>query len=303
MFAVSRETLRTVDLLSVSAFDVVEIDDGEESAAKRFQDARIVVFDCYEWDQAVEQRWRSPSILRVVIDDMANRRHDCELLVDPTPRQGASPYADLIPDRCEVLEGPSFALLRPEFKRLRPNALARRSAAYPARILISMGLTDVRGISRLVTEAALRANAAWGIDVVVGQGAASLGWLRSTPPPERVRVHVDIDSRAMAALMVEADVAVGGGGGTSWERCCMGLPSLIICLADNQRFIASTLRDSGAARLVGDLETVTCEGVAAALRALAHSGADRLRCSQIAASVVDGNGADRVCQAIKRKLD
>jgi UDP-2,4-diacetamido-2,4,6-trideoxy-beta-L-altropyranose hydrolase len=296
---VSRTTLETVDLLANGPFDVIEID---ERSGPVSTPARLVIFDSYEWDWTFERVWRARNLLQVAIDDLANRRHDCDLLVDPTPGREIAQYEDIVPRGCEVLAGASYALLRPEFRRLRSDALQRRSRLYPRRILISMGLTDVQGVTRRVTEGAMLADPHWTIDVVVGRHAESLPWLQSVAMDGRLNTYVDLDSWGMADLMMSADVAIGGGGGTSLERCCMGLPSLVILLADNQRFVAETLRNAGAIRVIGDLDSVTPERIAAALGSFAQDGEERVRCSRRASSVVDGGGADRVCQAIVRRL-
>jgi UDP-2,4-diacetamido-2,4,6-trideoxy-beta-L-altropyranose hydrolase len=301
VFAVDRATLDTVPLLADSTFDIVDPSKLGADGHERVQNVETVVFDGYEWDWSIERAWRGRSPCRVVIDDLANRRHDCELLVDHTPGRLAQDYADLVPNHCEMLVGPSHALLRSDFRRLRDLTLPRRSDALPRRLLISMGLTDVAGITRRAAEGALLAGLSLQVDVVVSRRAESLDWLRRAASDDRLRVHVDLESEAMAELMAAADLAIGGGGGTSLERCCLGLPSLVILLADNQRLIADNLQRAGAVRVIGEVNTVTSDQVAAALRSFAGQGALLKDCARAAAMVVDGNGADRVAQAIRRR--
>lgn len=265
-------------------------------------DADVVVFDGYDLDEVIERRWRGTSI-RVVIDDLADRRHDCEILVDHSPGRLAAHYSTLVPSGCELLVGPSFALLRPEFRQLRAQALARRSrAAMPRRILVAMGLTDLGGVTRRAVEGALQAGRGLEFDVVTGQGAISLPWLIAMADRLPLHVHVDLDAMGMAQLMATADIAIGGGGGTSLERCCMGLPSLVVLLVENQRLIAENLERLGAIRVVGALAEVTPERIAEGLTAFVEDDGKARECSRISASIVDGRGADNVCQVIVEKL-
>jgi len=207
-----------------------------------------------------------------------------------------------VPDDCVVLAGTSFALLRQAFPLARQRALSRRSSAPPVRLLVSMGFTDVAAITRRVVEGAVLANLGIAIDVVTGREATSLGWLRDLPSTLGVTTHVDLDAAAMSELMVTADVAIGAGGGTGLERCCLGLPGLTLVLADNQRLAARALANAGATRLVGDSAAVTAEEIASALTQFCSDGEGRLACARAAAAVVDGGGTDRVTRAILEKL-
>ena len=300
-FAVDSLTLETVGLLRDSRFQIIETAPHDLHIAEIGQEAGAMIFDAYGFDSFLERRWRHQRTVRIVIDDLANRRHDCEMLVDHAPGRLAEHYAGLVPADCEILAGPSFALLRSDFRHLRHRALERRSGAPLRRVLVALGLTDVGGITRRVVEGVLLAGQGLAVDVVVGRGAASLDWLTGAATGASVKVHVDVDGAQMAALMVEADIAVGGGGGASLERCCMALPSLVILLAENQRLIAESLERAGAVTILGDIGSVTAETVAVALTSCARD-ADLRKRATIAASIVDGDGADRVSAAILRRL-
>jgi UDP-2,4-diacetamido-2,4,6-trideoxy-beta-L-altropyranose hydrolase len=302
VFAVNRTTIDTVHLLRRSPFEIVEVEAGQAHFLAEGHKTDIVVFDGYRLDEKIEHKWREYATVRVAIDDLASRRHETEILLDNSPGRQRADYSGLLPDGCIVLAGTSFALLRPAFARARQRALSRRSASAPKRLLVAMGLTDVGSITRRVVEGVLMTNLGLSIDVVVGHGAGSLGWLRRVPISQKVTTHVDLDADAMADLMLAADVAIGGGGGTGLERCCLGLPSLSIVLADNQRTAAEVFSRAGAARLIGDLATVTAEQIAASVAQFSSDGTGRLDCSRAASALVDGKGADRVCRAILEKL-
>jgi spore coat polysaccharide biosynthesis predicted glycosyltransferase SpsG len=136
------------------------------------------------------------------------------------------------------------------------------------------------------------------LDVVLGAGAASLEQLsRLAGADRRVRLHVDV--AGMQALMSSADVAVGAGGSATWERACLGLPSLSLILADNQRAMTRDLDAAGltlaAEAQTGDLTST----LIVSWRRLIGDGALRMRLAQGSAAICDGLGAERVADAIE----
>jgi ribosomal protein S18 acetylase RimI-like enzyme len=127
------------------------------------------------------------------------------------------------------------------------------------------------------------------IDVVVGAGAASLAEIQAAAAAEpSFRVHVD--SREMAPLLAQADLAIGAAGTSSWERCCLGLPTIALVLADNQRLVAQNLERAGAI-VVAD----SPQAIPALLQAVANDQPARLAMIAAAAAIVDGRGTDRIC--------
>ncbi len=301
-FATDRTTRDTVGLLDGSGFDVVETPPAEACRHPSLRDTDIAIFDGYAFDATDERGWKDCSRLRVVIDDLANRPHDCDVLVDHAAGRLAEDYAELVLPGCAVMAGPRFALLRSEFSILRPAALARRQGQTPRRVVIAMGLTDVGAITRCAAEGVLAAQREFAVDVVTGRIAPSLPWLIAQARRGALRLHVDLDARGMAELMVEADIAIGSGGGTSLERCCLGLPSLVIIVADNQRRSVASLVQAGAVSLAGTLAEATPARIAASLAALAGDGAALEAQAKAAAAVVDGEGARRVCRVILDRL-
>lgn len=229
----------------------------------------------------------------LVIDDLADRPLGADLLLDSGMGRRPEDYRGLVPDGCRLLLGPDHAPMRPEFVALRESALARRADGGPVRrILVSLGLTDVGGFTVPAVEQ-LRGAAA--IDVVVGSGAASVETLEAIAYADpSVTLHVD--TRDMARLTAEADIAVGGGGSSSWERCVLGLPTLLLVLADNQLSAAVALAEAGAV-IALDAAAEFETGFDAAASRLITEGPLRRRLSAAAARVCDGRGAERVAEA------
>ena len=219
------------------------------------------------------------------------------------PLQGGiiAPPVSLTGSDCRLLLGAQFALLRPQFQTNRRRALARReNTASAKRLLISFGASDSTGATMLTLRAVAHACPTLSVDVVVG--ACSRHWddchRLAASISRAVTVHRSIDD--MAPLMTEADFAVGACGGTSWERCCLGLPTLVVVTADNQRDIARGLAAAGAVEVIGDAGEVTVETLAARIAALRDDPPRRRDMARAAASVCDGQGVAKVVAALMR---
>ena len=262
--------------------------------------ADAIFVDLYTSTAADETRMRDRTATIAVIEDLPDRAHDCDLLVDPLPGGSPFAYSDRVPGHCNILAGGAFALLRPEFADHRAAALSRHRAETPlSRVLASMGLTDLGGISQTVARIALDALPEARIEVVLGPRATSRAPLERLAESEP-RLHVLIDIDDMAERMTRADLAIGAGGGTALERCALGLPSIAIVLADNQREATRILHADGALlaidgpdRIAGDLPRLIGSLTPPARAIMAVR----------AASVCDGQGAGRVAEALLACLD
>ena len=273
--------------------DVQQRDARAFVAATAARRPRWIVVDHYRLDARWEAAAASAAPRILAIDDLANRPHLCDLLLDTTIGRSAVDYRPLVSSTCDVLAGAEFALLRPEFATARPLSLSRRAREQPARIIISLGMTDVDGLTAAALAAAMDAGAVREIDVVFGTSdAPSLPRVRAAMERRHgVDVHVNVDGARMADLMSRADLAIGAAGTTSWERCCLGLPTISLVLAGNQRLIADRLDEAGAA-------VVAAGGDGSALsRQIEQLLGDRRRLlamSEAAAAITDGEGAPRL---------
>lgn len=266
-------------------------------AAVRTAKADLVVFDHYGLD-ADDHRAAAGARPVLVIDDLADRPLGADLVLDSGPSRTAEDYLGLLPGHAQLLLGPANAPVRPAFAALRPSALARRTDSQPVRrILVSLGLSDVGGITGRVLERLAPMTAEVAVDVVLGAQAPSLSKVQALAMVYP-QVSLHIDSSDMAALTANADLAIGGGGSSSWERCVLALPTLLLILADNQRPAARALESVGAVMALEagspDFAGHFEEDVT---RLLAD---DRLRVGMAlaAAEVCDGLGADRVADAV-----
>ncbi len=249
-----------------------------------------LVVDHYALDQRWEAALLSYCQKLMVIDDLADRPHQCDLLLDQNLGRQPQDYANLVPAQCKVLAGPQYALLRPEFAALRAYSLQRRQQPALKQVLITMGGVDQPNATCQVLEAlkgcALPQDCR--ISVVMGLQAPWLLQVRAQakdmPWPTEVLVNIS----DMAQRMADSDWAIGAAGSTSWERCCLGLPSLILVLAENQQAVAAALQNAGAiiaVKSISDLQRILENSL------LSENGDTLLRqLSLAAAQVADGLG-------------
>ena len=260
--------------------------------------ADAVLVDHYGIGARQEQVLRGQGRRVLTIDDLADRRHDCDLLIDPTLGRESAVCQGLTPEGCRLLLGPDFALLRPEFAAARTAALARRRPQDPPqRLLVSLGLMDHRGITGRVMNLIGSRLDDLEIDVAIGSDATSLTWLRHRAERnDRVRLH--LDARNMAELIAAADIGGGAGGASAWERATLGLPSLSLVLAANQAEVAAELDRRGAVIAVDARGRDFAESLPAAFERLLASPELRTGLSRTSAGLCDGGGAERAAEAI-----
>lgn len=256
-----------------------------------------LVIDHYGINADWERRARAYCRHILVIDDLANRPHACDLLLDPnfSPDPGAR-YANLVDASCETLLGPHYALLRPEFAAARAAAPIRDGSVR--RIFVFFGAGDPGGETlNVVTALAALRDDRLALRVVIGRAnprAAEIASACASLPGASCQVGSD----DMAALMLQADLAIGAGGGTTWERCCVGLPSVIVAIADNQLPGSRALHQAGYALFLGRSAEVSGASIRDAVRGFQADPAGVRRMSLHCSSLVDGRGAARVTNAM-----
>ncbi|UAL09671.1 UDP-2,4-diacetamido-2,4,6-trideoxy-beta-L-altropyranose hydrolase [Caulobacter segnis] len=269
--------------------------------AKTDDDVDALVFDSYAL-AADDHRAIAKGRPSLVIDDLADRPLAADIVLDSGPARRAEDYAGLVPPDARLLLGPAFAPVRPAFAALRDEALARRARKGPVRrILVSLGLTDVGGITERVARLLRPLAGEAKLDLVLGGGAPSLPalWALAAEDP---RLELHVDTQHMPQLALEADLAIGAGGSTTWERCVLALPTLTLLLADNQVAAARALEAAGVSPCLDvhapDFETAFVRQV----EALVASPDRRAALSTASATVCDGLGADRAAEAFLATL-
>jgi len=237
-------------LIESSGFKVIELEVGipeEKDAFKTLEvidrnNIATVIVDHYGLGIAWEDKIKS-SMNLVVIDDYPDRKHNAHLWID----SGRQPT---VTDNEYNLFGPEYCLLRKDFIQLRNLAISERNKTKTIdRILISFGGTDINGLT-IATVNQLRGNGFQGeIVLLVASGIKNFSDIRML---ENVTLH--IDKIHVADILLDCDFSVGALGGSAWERCCMGLPSISIKLADNQNNIEAMLVENNATVLIESID-------------------------------------------------
>ena len=252
-----------------------------------------LIIDSYSIDRRWEQMLRPFSDKIMVIDDLADRPHDSDLLLDQNLYDNMeNRYDKLVTCDCIKLLGPTYALLRPEFAAARKTI--RQRIGQVRRVLLFFGGVDPTN----ETEKALIAltgitDRQLEVDVVVGSSNTRREEIkRMCTAYDRFYYHCQVDS--MAALMCSADFAVGAGGSTTWERSCLGLPSLLVSIALNQIELARQADKNGITVYAGGTDTTSPFAYSKWISELINNPPYLTSMSGAGIALVDGCGAERV---------
>src|SRR5207302_4135690 len=249
------------------------------------------VVDHYGLAAAWELRARKTCSSMLAIDDLANRAHVCDVLLDQNLRrdEGAG-YDRLLPAGCERLLGSRYALLDATFQEERSRLDENKRQG----VLISFGGSDPHALTLPVLRALLdRSAGSLRIDVVAGGLNRDAKAIREVAAAAQ-NVSFHQATRDMARLMARAQVYVGAGGSTSWERCCLGLPGVVVAVAENQEAACLALDDAGSHVYLGQASSVSPQAIVQATLALLASPSWRSRLAGRSSAIVDGSGATRV---------
>ena len=208
----------------------------------------------YRWENAMCDKYHK----MMCIDDLADRVHECDILLDQNLGRTKDDYLELISSGTKLLLGPKYALLRHEFADWREASLRGRLQPQLRRLLITMGGVDNENVTELILNTIDQCQLInlELITVVLGPHAPWLDNVRKLASQMSASVTLLSSVANMAQLMAECDLAIGAGGTTTWERCSLGIPTVLISLAENQKYISRKIGEAGAAILcdVQDVE-------------------------------------------------
>lgn len=278
-----------------------ETDAGQTLGAMSGVAVDWLVVDHYAIDARWERRLRPVSKKLMVIDDLADRSHECDLLLDQNwfGEQTPGRYRSLVPASCRCMLGPSHALLRPEYAELR--ALMPPRDGMVRRVLVFMGGSDPLDQTGDVLDALMRPGLdQLVVDVVMGVNHPDpQGIARKVAARPASNLFSGLPS--LAGLMARADLMIGGGGSTTWERMCLGLPAVVISIADNQTPTNLAMMKAGYIDFLGQGDKVSVDMIAAAVRAkLADAGGMQLM-SRLSQELVQGAGVSMLTEYLLGK--
>ena len=211
-----------------------------------------LIVDHYALDEQWQKKLKPYYEKLMVIDDLADRKHQCDILLDQNFGRNPEDYKSLASESTKLLMGAQYALLRPEFERWRQYSLFRRKEVNFKSLLINMGGIDSSNVTEKIIEKLQVANLPKDviITIVMGKTAPHLQGVENCASklPYRSEVKVDVDN--MAEIMANTDIAIGASGSTTWERCCLGVPTIQLITAYNQEFTAQQLDKINVIKLV-----------------------------------------------------
>lgn len=250
-------------------------------------DALIV--DHYQLDSAWESEMAPLTNRLIAIDDLANRPHRVDVLVDQNwyGINDHQRYEGLVDDDTVLLLGPRYAMLHHAYA----DARERREpvSTPPLSVMVSFGGTDVgQQTSKAVAELTKHEDVR--TDVVLGTELVLTDRMRELGNHPRVRLHVALPN--LVRQLSEVDLVIGAGGTATWERLCMGVPAIVTTVSENQSGVTKALHEAGMTRWLGTADEVTDADYSRAV-AVALSGK-----LPTLLPIVDGHGAGRVAMAV-----
>ena len=257
-----------------------------------------IIIDHYAIDIRWEKKLRLMCHRIMVIDDLANRTHDCDLLLDQNIGRKPSDYAKYVPQRCKVVVGPKYALIRPDFVEFRKYSLKRREIPQRSQLLIMMGGVDKDNLTSLVLDnlSPETLPLTFKIKIVMGVHSPWIDQVREKsldmPWPTEVLVNI----KDMAKLIAESDLAIGAAGTSILERCCLGLPTLTVIQAENQREGAIALQKINACVLIENANEIP-ESINIKISDLLNIKKIKL-IQQSSAKLCDGKGPERLMKML-----
>jgi UDP-2,4-diacetamido-2,4,6-trideoxy-beta-L-altropyranose hydrolase len=253
-----------------------------------------LIVDHYSLGENWEKKLR-PYIKKImVIDDLVDRQHDCNFLLNQNySKNNAKLYKGILPKSTTMFLGPKYAILGNEYVEARKK-LRKRNGRFE-RFLVFFGASDPENLTSLSIEAlSLPPLESVFLDVVIGVNH-----------PNRNKIHTQCEMRGkaqshtalphLANLMAKADLCIGAGGSTTWERLCLGLPSIVVSTGENQVSTSLALGEDGYLEYLGEGSTLLTELLAQKISELASSPQKLARQSIDGQELVDGIGAQRIC--------
>ncbi|WP_278976241.1 UDP-2,4-diacetamido-2,4,6-trideoxy-beta-L-altropyranose hydrolase [Oligella urethralis] len=258
-----------------------------------------VIVDHY----ALSEEWEAPARRYAkhiaVIDDLADRNHDCDILLDQNYGSLESNYAELVPQDCKLLIGTQYALLRPEFAEYRESSLARREKNSYAvnHILVNLGGIDKDNHTLSILKALNSCLQDESVKVVMGSSAPHIETIKLYAQKVRFKCEVLVGVSNMAELMANSDLAIGAAGSTTWERCALGLPTILVILAENQIAVANALASKGAVFLT-DVSSSLPEDIKLFFSKASSDTSFLASLSEKSRKVCSGDGVNKVVESL-----
>ncbi|ETT41088.1 GCN5-like N-acetyltransferase [Paenibacillus sp. FSL R5-192] len=256
-----------------------------------------LIVDHYSLDITFEQNLRKVFANIMVVDDLADRSHDCDILLDTSSNVSKrDTYDRLIPSSAIQLLGPEYTLLRGEFIEKR-ETLNPQDERGINNIFVCFGGTDPTN-ETIKTIKALQPimNENIQVNIVLGKPNLRIEQWMTRNKSEYMELFIQPDS--IAAIMSSSDLAICAGGGMTWERYCLGLPGLVIAVAENQLELAQQGQLLGIDKYIGQSESVQEQDITQIFMQTINHGEWLKEARNKAMALIDGKGASRVVKLL-----
>ncbi|MBW1615136.1 MAG: UDP-2,4-diacetamido-2,4,6-trideoxy-beta-L-altropyranose hydrolase [Deltaproteobacteria bacterium] len=257
-----------------------------------------LIIDHYAIDYQWQQKLRPYTKKIMAIDDLANRKHDCDLLLDQNFYLEKDRYKNLVPKHCIQALGPKFALLRKEFAEARKNL--RKRTGEIKRILIFFGGSDnTNQTKKAISAIKLLNRPDIKVDVILGALNPNKEEIyKATKNSPNIFCYQNINN--MAEFMAKADLAIGAGGSTTWERCCMGLPAIVLTISADQKKLSEDMFNQNYSYFQSKAEKISEQKLTDLINSMLSDSKkfETLICKNI--ELVDGMGSKKVTAIINR---
>ncbi|MCQ8228301.1 UDP-2,4-diacetamido-2,4,6-trideoxy-beta-L-altropyranose hydrolase [Pantoea trifolii] len=261
----------------------------------------LIIIDHYALDIVWESAVKASTTYIAVIDDLANRKHFCNFILDQNAGRSWDDYKLLLPEKCITLFGPGYSLLRDEFSEYRNASINKKERGKLTSILISLGGIDKDNITSEVMDSLSECGLPDECELTIVMGGKS-PWIevvRSNADKLPWNYNLFVDTTEMAKLLSHSDIAIGAAGSSAWERCAMGVPTIMIVVADNQKIIAENLLKSNAAFIINLEENVKNKIIHCF--DLIHENPEILeQMSYFSSLLTDGKGAEKVVTELEK---
>lgn len=259
----------------------------------------LLIVDHYGLNKSWEKKIRPFTKKIMVIDDFLDRKHDCDLFLNQNLILNQVKYNKNLPYNCVTLLGPEYALLQPSYRKLHKTVAARTGPIK--RVLIYFGGTDCGDLIKITILSFIKLKKKeLFLDIVLSQKTKNLNEIKAFAKLNK-KIKIYYEMRSLENLISRADLSIGACGVTSWERCCLGLYTLVVTLEKNQILIAKALQKKKLAKWIGDAKYINKRKIINALKEVFKKDIFKLsmNCNQI----TDGNGARKVSEIILLNTD
>lgn len=265
----------------------------DELGANKF-DALII--DDHKSNNVIEEQLQKITSKLIVLSDNPINKHSCDILIDSNLGRHKVDYEELIPQKCLTLLGSEYIILRDEFTKYPATKAEQKS------IVVSVGYTDPASLSEFYLKSLVEIENAHPVDVIIGHAPKALESAYKLAAQANFDLTIHEKPENISVIMSHAFLALGAGGGSVWERCAMGVPSVTIEVASNQKHLLDALNKMGAIIHLGEIENVSQKQMSQFLIGALKDRKKLNSIAQCARTLCDGKGVDRIVTSIMEAL-